>query len=421
MACVYWRHMRRLRNTLAPVLAPVLALSSALGAASALDLRVLVTSGPTVRVRVPLTTAPAYPATATAPVTPTEWDVGVRGGKLTLSGQDSGTNTLYLAPTPGGVVGIGNTTYRGGVLLRAVGGRVDAVNVVNLEDYLRGVVAAEMPASWSPDALRAQAVIARSYASARINPAAPYDLCATDQCQVYGGVARETPATDAAVAATRGQVVSWNGAIAKTYFSSDSGGYTASSAEVWGTDLPYLVSQPDPASQSPRSAWNITVPFARVLEVAARYKVRVGTLAQIGITRVSASGRPIEITFQGDAGTARLGGADAGGFVRSLGAYSTRVTFSADANGLILSGAGNGHGVGLSQWGAGNLAGAGWNHLQILGFYFPGAALSTLQEASGAVVPTPGSAYALADTRPMPRPDVLDAALAVGADVDAVW
>lgn len=376
------------------VLALILALSSA---ASALNVRVLVASGADLSVSVPISSSLAYagaaqpdgtqPAVGAQPSSGNvQWSVrgGGPGGHLTLNGQDAGSANLYLPPAAGSTVTIGGQVYRGGVSLRAVGGSVQAINVVDLEDYVRSVVAGEMPSSWAPEALRAQAVIARTYAVLHLNPAGAFDLCADERCQVYGGVRREAPGTDAATLATRAQVVSYGGRAAKTYFSSDSGGFTASSQEVWGEALPYLLAQPDPASRSPRSQWTLSLPYAKVQEVAASYRVRLGALRSVAVTRASPSGRPQEISFVGAGGTARLAGAEAGGFVRALGAYSTRVTLASDGRQLTLQGAGNGHGVGLSQYGAANLAAQRWNFLQILGFYYPGASISALVEQAGA-------------------------------------
>ncbi|ANE44313.1 SpoIID/LytB domain-containing protein [Deinococcus puniceus] len=377
-------------------------------AASALNVRVLVLAAPSLTVRVPVAAPPVaplpvYPAVPTpAPLQLAAWRVGVQGSgagaRLTLNGQDSGNATLYLPPTPGSVVEIGGKAYRGGVFLRTERGGVQAINVVNVEDYLRGVVASEMPSSWPAAALAAQAVIARTYVAARVNPALPYDTCATESCQVYTGLSSEKPATDAAIAATAGQVVAYAGKAASTYFSSDSGGFTASSAEVWGKDVPYLTAKADPFSAGgPRAQWRLEIPLSKVQDVAGRYRVRVGTLQAVTVTSVSASGRPQEISFTGASGVARISGADAGGFVRSLGAVSSRATLSG-LNPLIVEGAGAGHGVGLSQYGALGLARQGYDHLHVLGFYYPGTSLSAL--AGGAEETRP----VLALVRPLPSP-----------------
>ncbi|WP_425146009.1 SpoIID/LytB domain-containing protein [Deinococcus sp.] len=353
--------------------------------ASATNIRVLIASGGAVSVRVSagssvpqaLPSASA-PGSVSAPLI--EWNVTLQGSHLSLNGQDAGSDLLYLPPVAGSTVQIAGQTYRGGLLLKADRGVVNAVNVVDLEDYLRGVVAAEMPANWPPEALKAQAVIARTYAAARINPASYYDLCATDACQVYGGISRELPAADAAILATRNQVVSYAGAAAKTYFSSDSGGYTASSLETWGMDIPYLRARPDPASAGPNSRWTLSVPLSRVAEVASRYGVALGKLHSLSVTALSPSGRVQSILLVGAGGSQTLSGAEAGGFVRSLGAKSTRVNFGG-SDPLLIGGAGQGHGVGLSQYGASELARQGWNDLQIMGFYYAGCSISSILNA----------------------------------------
>ncbi|WP_424950444.1 SpoIID/LytB domain-containing protein [Deinococcus sp.] len=351
--------------------------------AGATNIRVLIASGAAVSVRVPMSASLAQNSAAQngtaqgASGGVYDWSVTVNGSALSLNGQPYPGDTLYLPPVPGSSVQIGGRTYRGGVLLKAARGVVNAVNVADLEDYLRGVVPAEMPSSWPLEALKSQAVVARTYAASHINPASYYDLCATDACQVYGGVSRETAQSDAAVAATRAQVVSYAGAAAKTYFSSDSGGYTASSLEAWGQDLPYLTARPDPASPGPNSRWTLTLPLAEVGAVASRYGVRVGQIRSLNIVGVSPSGRATAIVVSGASGSKTLQGADAGGFVRSLGARSSRINFSG-SDPLIITGAGAGHGVGLSQWGASGWAQVGWNYLQIMGFYYVGASISSI-------------------------------------------
>jgi len=163
--------------------------------------------------------------------------------------------------------------YRGQIQVDVVDGRLRAINVVALEQYLYGVVPAEMPATWAPAALEAQAVAARSYALATRKIAAPFDVYADSRSQVYLGVSHETPATTAAVDATRGQVAMYGGKIATTYFFSTSGGETESIADAWGVQaVPYLVSVPDPFDDlSPYHDWG-PVPisaktFSRALKV----------------------------------------------------------------------------------------------------------------------------------------------------------
>ena len=146
--------------------------------------------------------------------------------------------------------------YRGRLLVSTDGKKLEVVDVVALENYLKGVVPAEMPSAWPPEALKAQAVAARSYALANRHKGQDFDLYSDTRDQVYGGVAAESPAASAAIAATKGQVVLWNGKVADTLFFSTSGGRTNSALDATGTAVPYLVSVADPYDTlSPYHDW----------------------------------------------------------------------------------------------------------------------------------------------------------------------
>src|SRR5438034_159245 len=121
--------------------------------------------------------------------------------------------------------------YRGSIQIDVTAGKLRAINMVGLEQYLYGVVPSEMPFTWLPEALKAQAVVARSYALATRRTGA-FDLYPDTRSQVYLGIEHEKPSTNAAVAATAGQVVLYEGEVAKTYFFSTSGGRTASAQDV---------------------------------------------------------------------------------------------------------------------------------------------------------------------------------------------
>jgi stage II sporulation protein D len=153
---------------------------------------------------------------------------------------------LAFSPGTGSPLTLGRA-YRGRLVVDVVDGKLRAVNVVGLEQYLDSVVPVEMPSTWVPAALQAQAVASRSYALATRAGAAPFDVYADTRSQVYGGVSAEKASTTAAVAATAGEVLDYDGRVATTYFFSTSGGQTESAADVWGgRSLPYLVSVPDP-------------------------------------------------------------------------------------------------------------------------------------------------------------------------------
>lgn len=318
------------------------------------------------------------------------WQITADGEQLSINGQAAKNNILHLPASKQSIIEIGKKQYRGGVILRSWRGQVQAINTVDLDQYVQGVIAAEMPASWPAEALAAQAIIARTYVVSKMNAAAPYDTCASESCQVYGGIAAEHPRGNAAVERTAGQIVVYRGKPAYTFFSSHSGGWTASALEVWNMKgLPYLPAQLDPFSQDgPKKEWLLRVPLSRVQEIAQKMGISVGKLQQIEMLQTTDSGRPQEILFVGDKGQAILSGHRASRFIRSLGAGSSRVTLTG-LDPLIVSGAGQGHGVGLSQYGALGMARQGQNFSQILQFYYPGTNLSSLQPQKKALTLQP--------------------------------
>jgi stage II sporulation protein D len=198
--------------------------------------------------------------------------------------------------------GLRNGIYRGRMVLSRVGRGVLVVNSVGLEQYLYGVVPSEMPASWPAEALKAQAVVARSYALRSRRPTEPYDVFADTRSQVYRGVLAETSATTAAVRGTRAGVVMAGGGIAQTFFFSTSGGRTAANEEVFGgLPIAYLRSVEDPHDDlSPYHTWT-----ARFSERDARRRLRSVTLGELRGLRVASrtpSGRAAAVVVRGSQG-----------------------------------------------------------------------------------------------------------------------
>jgi stage II sporulation protein D len=207
--------------------------------------------------------------------------------------------------------------YRGLLEIGVEKMKLHAINSVGLEAYLYGVVPDEMPHTWPAEALKAQAVVARSYALAS-RRTGTFDLYDDVRSQVYNGMdAEEAPATEA-VAATAGQVVTYEGKVATTYFFSTSGGRTADVADVWsGNPVPYLVSVPDPYdTASPHHRWGpVTFATARLrkaLDVQGR-------LLDIRTT-LNHSGRVAAVVAVGTEGESSV---PAGEVRRRLGLRST--------------------------------------------------------------------------------------------------
>jgi stage II sporulation protein D len=206
--------------------------------------------------------------------------------------------------------------YRGSIQIDIANGKLRAVNVVGLEQYLYGVVPSEMPYTWAPEALKAQAVVARSYALAT-KRAGPFDLYPDTRSQVYLGYDHEKPSSNAAVDATAGKVLLYNGQVAKTYFFSTSGGRTASAQDVWGTAIPYLVSVPDPYdSISPYHTWG---PVAFTGPKLGKVLHAGGAVRDVRTT-INSSGRVTSLTALTASGERSF---DANALRRALGLRST--------------------------------------------------------------------------------------------------
>jgi len=167
---------------------------------------------------------------------------------------------------------VGKVPYRGKLNVSSDGKLVQVIDTLGLESYLKGVVPAEMPSAWPPEALKAQAVAARSYALANMTTGRAFDLYGDTRSQVFGGVKVENSATNAAVDATKGQVVLYKGKVADTLFFSTSGGRTASALESTGLNVPYLVPVADPYdSASPYHDWGPVLVDAAI--VAKQFKL----------------------------------------------------------------------------------------------------------------------------------------------------
>ena len=209
--------------------------------------------------------------------------------------------------------------YRGTIQVDRVGRRLRAINVVGLEQYLYGVIPAEVPDDWPAEVLKAQAVAARSYALATRKTGGAFDLFPDVRSQVYRGVDEEEDSTNTAVDETAGQVLTHAGRVVTAYFHSTSGGRTASVVDVWpgSRPTPYLVGVDDPyESISPHHTWG------PVLMSAARLKrvLKVpGRLLDVRTT-VNGSSRADTVTGVGTGGEAS---AKAGDFRRDLGLRST--------------------------------------------------------------------------------------------------
>jgi stage II sporulation protein D len=260
----------------------------------------------------------------------------------------SGAGPISVAPLdpnqPLGFIQKGGT-YRGNIRFSNLGGTLRVVNTVTYDDYVRGVLPLEMPTSWHPEALKAQAYAARTYAYSGYKGAArDYDVTDDQADQCYGGTRVEVPSSNAAVTATNGRVITYQGASIRAYFASSNGGYTLSdgcwmnnvvrSGSSWtcSPGQPYLTPMADPADRAvaapanPRASWTVTFTSAEVRAAAMRCGgPDIGVLQAVDVSNQvpAGSGHVISVRLFGTAANADLRADD---FLRNcLGLRSTMV------------------------------------------------------------------------------------------------
>ncbi len=285
--------------------------------------------------------------------------------------ENSQGGQLWIEPKDGGYVWIGDRWYRGRTLILPQGGNLLAINYVDLEKYLYSVVGAEAVPSWPEEVLKAQAVAARTYALHKRAEVQNnlYDLDNTTTTQVYRGLDTEYRSTHNAVNATDGQVITYNGKVILAVFHSASGGHTENAEDVWSSALPYLRGVIDYDQGTPAYQWRAS--FAP--EELARLIQGVGNVKEMTPERKTPRGRVVTMKVVGDLGTKRLSGSE----LRTLlGLRSTLFEVSQNGGSFNISGKGFGHGVGMSQWGAYNMARQGNDYRRILSHYYNNTVIS---------------------------------------------
>lgn len=331
------------------------------------------------------------------------------------------------------IIKVDENRYRDYITLLNNGNNLLIINHIYIENYLFGVVPKEIPASSPADALKAQAIVARSYTYTSLNNHIneDYNLCSTTHCQVYGGYEWEHPSTNQAIIHTYGEYVAYNGQVVNTTYHSNSGGYTESSENVWGGKLPYLVGVKDTFSlNSPNSNWSVKLTPSELKEKLKANGLNVGEVRDLQIIETSNSKRVEKIKIIGSSGEeiitgeklrSIIGFADLKSTLFSIdkeGSENTKKVYVLDGSGLrkevslsgmhivdgnnkksvsrnstnrlrgnassadivgtlnvqpttfAFQGKGFGHGVGMSQYGAIEMAKLGYNYDEIIKHYY---------------------------------------------------
>ncbi len=332
-----------------------------------------------------------------------------------------------------GIVSVDGTKYRGSIVLKKdSNGLLTVINHVDLEDYIASVVAVEMSSSFELEALKAQAVCARTYALRFMDKHSSYgfDMCSGTDCQAYKGVSVECEKTTRAAQETKGVVMMYDGKLIEAVYSATSGGWTESVKYVWGSDIPYLQAVED-AYESKSvygSTWEKEITVEKATEIMNNKDYNLGTITNIQVTEATDHGTATKLVVTGTNGektftrencrlafgsvtlsqaftvtpvsdtvkTERIYAYDGSEISDNVTVLSSKGTSKLNLDNVILqgntvrnytckatgpvtgflfSGRGYGHLVGLSQNGANGMAEAGFAFDEILKHYYKGIEL----------------------------------------------
>jgi stage II sporulation protein D len=290
--------------------------------------------------------------------------------------RDTGASASSVIVWPGRLptVDLEGQAFRGRLEVRRLNGALAAANVVDLEDYLQGVLKDEIPPGWPAEAVKAMAVVARTYAVYQMeqNLGGFYHLRATTASQMYGGATGEDARTSWAVQATQGQILTFAGRPIPAFYHSCSGGATEDALDVFGLNFDTVVGVKDNFSLScPYGLWVERLSTQQIERALQRAGYSISGLLGIQDLSRSRTGRILRLAVHHSRGTLTLPGKR---FREALGndlIRSTDFEVRPDSSGFTFVGRGWGHGVGLSQWGAKEMADLAYQYQDILKFYYP--------------------------------------------------
>lgn len=304
---------------------------------------------------------------------------------MTIAAASIGVRPLRVRPV-GPFIRVNKKNFRGWVELRKKkNGLLLVVNELDIELYLLGVVASEIPQDWQREALKAQAVAARTYAlyQKRMAEGRPYDMLATVDSQMYNGRSGERSATSQAVQETEGQVLVYNGELIPAFYHSSCGGHTEDASKLWDVREPYLQGVDcDCQNISKYGQWERRFSIDTVAHALRKRGYPVRHIIAVALGAITPAGRVKDVVLRYDGGVsvvpaealrAALGNA-------VLPSVFFELELSPTGGELVFSGRGMGHGVGLCQWGAEEMAQRKFGYQAILGHYYPGTRLSSTEE-----------------------------------------
>lgn len=269
--------------------------------------------------------------------------------------------------------------YRGNIIIRlSKNGKLNIINEVNIEDYLKGVLPKEVNSDWNIEVLKAQAVISRSYAIKNMqrHSSDNFNLCSSVHCQVYGGASIEKEKCNKAINDTKKQIVTFKGELAQTVFHASCGGYTEDPKYIWDwkQETPaYLKGTKDKyCSKSPHNKWNCTISETTIRKKLLNAGYKIDTIKNIKLSGNTVGHAKEFVIIKHKKGTLKL---NTYKFRLAVDSHLIKSAMINDIHkkgeSFIFTGRGWGHKIGLCQWGAKEMAEKGFSYKDILNHYYP--------------------------------------------------
>lgn len=302
---------------------------------------------------------------------------------ISIGRQNFNLARIRLEASDRGAIVINGRRFKGDIgLLKSEKSRLSVINYIELEDYIKGILYNETSHYWPIEALKAQAVISRTFALFKTeeNLSRDYDVTSDIYSQVYGGRASERQRTNMAVDQTRGQVIAYQGKPFPAYFHATCGGQTEDASRLWQTDIPPLKGVICTFCQdSPHYKWHLVMTLKEIAEKLIGSGYKISNLKNITILGRNDSGRVTDLNLVSDNKNIQIPAKDFRNILGPNTVKSTNFKLSIVDQDVVFEGLGWGHGVGLCQWGDYFMAKQGYKYDQILKYYYPGTDVKTIR------------------------------------------
>ena len=299
---------------------------------------------------------------------------------IILAGIKGSSNNLLIESDDPEAVLINGRLFRGNIQFIKRNSKILVVNRIGLQDYIKGILYQEASHYWPMEALKAQAIVCRSYALYQMqeNKQKDFDVTSDIYSQVYGGQESERFRTNKAVDETDGKVLFYQGKVIPAYFHATCGGHTEDASLLWNIDLAPLKGVVCPyCRESPHYSWHYDLPIKEIAKKLSGAGFKITNIKDISIEGKDKSGRITNLIITGEEGDIKISAKDFRGTIGPNIIRSANFSVSIAGSDMVFEGFGWGHGVGLCQWGAYFMAKDGKNADQILKYYYPGINVKT--------------------------------------------